>query len=1026
MRIKHTSLRWNLLPALLVALSMATPVAADTGRLDDGHGEDGHTHSGEEELYALDAASSAPGATFFNESSGCGEANGAMTPATTTNSSSNRSIPSNHQVRGPWADFFGRDYSDVGGSMVSWTVPLSGGRTVLVHERAYPAFQQVSQSLAARAAEGKSYHVRMAASWVWRRIGGSYRMSTHAFGTTIDINWDTNPYTTDNRLITDMPDWFVDAWRDAGFCWGGDWLYTKDTMHFSWMGPAATSGYGNLPAPYPPNTNRAAFDDVAYSGWSGFSGKDGDYVIADGNGDGAPDLVRLRDHGSDGIQLSYARSSMNFRRCGVSSYTAYGAAGADMYIVADYDGDSRPDLWAIDTGGSRVSIEVFTYRSGYRSSIPLTTGASPRAGAAYLAGDYNRDGDTDLYVVTPGTSTRVEVWNGSNALGTRLVDGTASLDTTGDWQFSVMDQDVDGRDDVAAIDAKGAVRIKALRAAAGFTGSPKSSATGASASGGDVFAMGDLDGDGRSDLWQIDNAGRVTVRRGGNSTLSVDYWYQRPDWSCGGLSPADPFDINGDSFHEMALGVPGEDIDEVVDAGAVNLIFGSKDGPGVDDDELFYHDLALIEGVSEKGDRFGSAIASGDFDHDGRADLAVAAPRDDVGNIKNGGLVNVLMGSSAGISSLGGQLWHRDQPNIDGTVDKGDRFGSELATGDFNDDGFGDLVIGVPGDDVAGRKRAGSVNVIYGTKQGLKASGDQLWHQDSPGIAGTPGAGDRFGASLAAGDFDDDGYDDLAVGAPGDTVGAAGGAGQIHVLYGSKNGLTSSGNMRLHQDTPGVLEVAGEQDRFGAELAAGDFDGDGYDDIAVGVPKENDDSARNAGKVQVFFGGSGGVTVGGNELWSQASAGVGSGTSKGDRFGDALAAGDFDDDGFADLAVGVPGEDFPGAKNTGAVNLLYGRSGGLHARGGNILWQGDNGLVGNPEAGDRFGASLRSVDVDGNSRWDLIIGMPGEDLPAVNAGAVILVLGSKSGLKRNTSSVWHQDTPGVEGTVEAGDGFGRT
>ena len=164
---------------------------------------DAHDHQSEEDIYQLDSASSsAPGATFFNESAGCFESNGAKTPATTTNSASSRSIPSNHQVRGPWGDFFGRDYGDVSNSMVRWTVPMSGGKTVLVHQRAYPAFQLVAQNLAARQAEGKYYNVRMASGWVWRRIGGSYRMSTHAFGTTIDINWDTNPYRRDNAMIS--------------------------------------------------------------------------------------------------------------------------------------------------------------------------------------------------------------------------------------------------------------------------------------------------------------------------------------------------------------------------------------------------------------------------------------------------------------------------------------------------------------------------------------------------------------------------------------------------------------------------------------------------------------------------------------------------------------------------------------------------------------------------------------------------------------------------------------------------------
>ena len=63
-----------------------------------------------------------------------------------------------------------------------------------------------------------------------------------------------------------MPQWYVSAWRDAGFCWGGDWQTIKDPMHFSWKGPKATPGYDDVPAPFPPSTSAGDFTQVAFSG----------------------------------------------------------------------------------------------------------------------------------------------------------------------------------------------------------------------------------------------------------------------------------------------------------------------------------------------------------------------------------------------------------------------------------------------------------------------------------------------------------------------------------------------------------------------------------------------------------------------------------------------------------------------------------------------------------------------------------------------------------------------------------------
>jgi hypothetical protein len=88
-------------------------------------------------------------------------------------------------------------------------------------------------------------------------------------------------------------------------------------------------------------------------------------------------------------------------------------------------------------------------------------------------------------------------------------------------------------------------------------------------------------------------------------------------------------------------------------------------------------------------------------------------------------------------------------------------FGYAAAAGDFNGDGYRDLAVGV-----LEHRGGGAVNVIYGSRDGLKPAGSEQWTQDSPGIPGVSDPGDTFGHALAAGDFDADGYADLAVGNP--------------------------------------------------------------------------------------------------------------------------------------------------------------------------------------------------------------------------------------------------------------------
>ncbi|MBA2565550.1 MAG: FG-GAP repeat protein [Gemmatimonadetes bacterium] len=115
----------------------------------------------------------------------------------------------------------------------------------------------------------------------------------------------------------------------------------------------------------------------------------------------------------------------------------------------------------------------------------------------------------------------------------------------------------------------------------------------------------------------------------------------------------------------------------------------------------------------------------------------------------------------------------------------------------------------------------GDVTVLYGSGTGLTGQGSQLWDQDSPGVPDTAEASDLFGEALAAGDFDHDGFADLAVGVLSEDLGITNEAGAGNVLYGSPAGLSSARSQVWHQDVPGVEDSIVSQDAFGGALVTG-------------------------------------------------------------------------------------------------------------------------------------------------------------------------------------------------------------
>ena len=394
-----------------------------------------------------------------------------------------------------------------------------------------------------------------------------------------------------------------------------------------------------------------------------------------------------------------------------------------------------------------------------------------------------------------------------------------------------------------------------------------------------------------------------------------------------------------DAYDDLVIAIPGENIGAAADAGAVLVLQGSPAGLVTAnlldfEPQRFYQGLASVGDAAETGDRFGAALAVGNFDGNSGHDLAIGVPGENAAQ----GAVAVLYSASGcpGLGLMQPQHFDQDSPGMLDAGEAGDAFGYELAAGDFAGDVADDLAIGVFGEDVEGQTDAGAVQVVYGLPiSGLDPANNQFWHENLADAGGFTETSDHFGEVLAAGDLDGDFIDELAIGAPAEDVSFHPDAGAVTVLRGaSALGLTSDSATHFDQSGVGDGETLGDFDNFGYSLRIGDFvDGSSAgNDLAIGIPQESVGSPTPfpfVGAVTVIPGGGGTLEIGAATLWSKGYFGsAGTQVDSPEYYGYALAAGDFDGTGHADLAIGAvqvegihPGG---GPVTSGAVYVLYG------------------------------------------------------------------------------------------------------
>ncbi|MGW0545988.1 FG-GAP and VCBS repeat-containing protein [Streptomyces altiplanensis] len=378
--------------------------------------------------------------------------------------------------------------------------------------------------------------------------------------------------------------------------------------------------------------------------------------------------------------------------------------------------------------------------------------------------------------------------------------------------------------------------------------------------------------------------------------------------------------------------------------------------------------------------------------------------------------------------------------------------------GDFNGDGYRDLAIAAPTATVGGKRAAGYVAVVYGTRTGLDKSRRTLISQATSGIPGVPETQDYFGDRLTAGDLDGDGYTDLVVGVHAERIGSTDSSGVLTVVWGGAGGLTSATDI----SSP-LPEYRNE---LGWDVATGDFDGDGHTDLAAAnaaAPELNifkgpvSRTGKAASRVgidttngtginadRIFAGNvngdgatdllvmgqqeSGGAYATRSVLYKGGATGLkASGKVAG---GYAAAIADVNKDGYGDIVTGnfmEKSADEPNGGPGGAVTVTYGSSAGLSTRTPVRITQDTSGVPGAAEKGDRFGWSLSAGDTNGDGYADVVVGAESEALGSKTAaGAVTVLRGSATGLTGTGAKSFSQDTAGVPGTAEARDHFGSS
>ena len=704
----------------------------------------------------------------------------------------------------------------------------------------------------------------------------------------------------------------------------------------------------------------AATADVIITGETTSTFFGASLTAGDFNSDGKTDLAV----GSLRVYIFYSQNGQVNTNFHITGETTSNALGYSL-TAGDFNSDGKTDL---AVGASSYSSSTGrTYIFYNDGSIPTTAGSadviitgentSDAFGTSLTAGDFNSDGKTDLAVGAHGYSSstgRVYIFHNDGSIPTTaatadvIITGETADDSFGD-SLTAGDFNADGTTDLAVgasiysnatgrayiFHNDGSIPTTAATADVTITGQGEFDYFGIS------LTSGDFNSDGRTDLavgahgysgWVYTGRAYLFYNDGSIPTTAAT-----ANVTITGGASSNRFgyaltagDFNADGTTDLAVGAHSYS----GNTGRVYIF--NNDGS--------WPTTAGTANVTITGAAtntyFGYSLTAGDFNADGKTDLAVGA-------------FDTFGTSRAYIFYNDGSI-----PTAAGSADvviasdaSGDGLGSSLASGDFNADGKTDLAVGA-----AGYSSSTGRVYIYETRENFAW---ELQEQSPATTARTSLHGgqeltitgqyenDQFGYALASGDLNADGETDLAVGASG----YSSDTGRAYIFYGDGS-LASGATSADH-----IITGSNSGDKFGAALMTGDFNADGETDLVVGAPEQ-------VGGYVYIFHNDGSLPI------SAADANVTiTGTTSGDLFGYSMASGDFNLDGEIDLAIGASGY----SSDTGRAYLFY-NDGSIPTTAATA-----NVIITGGAVGDNFGQALASGDLNADGETDLAVGAPSYD-----------------------------------------------